>query len=342
MAKVKLGTNLPEHLIGKDRGALVEFLAAIVDLGYSYVTVGDHVLGADLSVRPEWRPYQGKPPIYDHRTPWHEPMVLFGYLCALNETIEFATGILVSPQRQTALLAKTSRRGGPALGAGFVSWSPPGGMMWSTKRSAWTSRSRGKIMEEQVALLRRLWSDEVVTYQGRFHTVTAAGINPLPVQRPIPLWFGGTSAPVLERVGRMGDGWFPHYPFFIEDQVHADIEVVRQSARAVGRDPNAIGIEAMILFYDERFDIPPGAELPPKSLEECVTYARTWKELGATHYWVTAPWADLGPEETGVRVPEEMEWHRDPGHCSSRLQGRRRTRLLTLAPTVRHSPHGFA
>jgi probable F420-dependent oxidoreductase len=303
MAKVKLGTNLPEHLIGKDRGALVEFLAAIVDLGYSYVTVGDHVLGADLSVRPEWRPYQGKPPIYDHRTPWHEPMVLFGYLCALNETIEFATGILVSPQRQTALLAKQ------AAEVDLLS----GGRLRLVVATGWNDveyealgvdfRSRGKIMEEQVALLRRLWSDEVVTYQGRFHTVTAAGINPLPVQRPIPLWFGGTSAPVLERVGRMGDGWFPHYPFFIEDQVHADIEVVRQSARAAGRDPNAIGIEAMILFYDERFDIPPGADLPPKSLEECVTYARTWKELGATHYWVTAPWADLGPEETGVRVP---------------------------------------
>jgi len=303
MAKVKLGTNLPEHLIGKDRGALVEFLAAIVDLGYSYVTVGDHVLGADLSVRPEWRPYQGKPPIYDHRTPWHEPMVLFGYLSALNETIEFATGILVSPQRQTALLAKQ------AAEVDVLS----GGRLRLVVATGWNDveyealgvdfRSRGKIMEEQVALLRRLWSDEVVTYQGRFHTVTAAGINPLPVQRPIPLWFGGTSAPVLERVGRVGDGWFPHYPFFIEDQVHADIEAVRQSARDAGRDPNAIGIEAMILFYDERFDIPPGAELPPKSLEECVTYARTWKELGATHYWVTAPWADLGPEETGVRVP---------------------------------------
>ena len=303
MAKVKLGTNLPEHLIGKDRGALVEFLAAIVDLGYSYVTVGDHVLGADLSVRPEWRPYQGKPPIYDHRTPWHEPMVLFGYLCALNETIEFATGILVSPQRQTALLAKQ------AAEVDVLS----GGRLRLVVATGWNDveyealgvdfRSRGKIMEEQVALLRSLWSDEVVTYHGRFHTVTAAGINPLPVQRPIPLWFGGTSAPVLERVGRMGDGWFPHYPFFIEDQVHADIEVVRQSARRAGRDPDAIGIEAMILFYDERFDIPPGAVLPPKSLEECVTYARTWKELGATHYWVTAPWADLGPEETGVRVP---------------------------------------
>ena len=187
-------------------------------------------------------------------------------------------------------------------GAGFVSFATG----WNDveyEALGVDFRSRGKIMEEQVALLRSLWSDEVVTYQGRFHTVTAAGINPLPVQRPIPLWFGGTSAPVLERVGRLGDGWFPHYPFFIEDQVHADIEVVRQSARDAGRDPDAIGIEAMILFYDERFDIPPGAELPPKSLEECVIYARTWKELGATHYWVTAPWADLGPEETGVRVP---------------------------------------
>ena len=101
----------------------------------------------------------------------------------------------------------------------------------------------------------------------------------------------------------MGDGWFPHYPFFIEDQIHADLAVIAASARAAGRDVGALGIEAMILFYDERFEVPPGAALPPKRLEDCVAFARKWKELGATHYWVTAPWADLGPEETGVRVP---------------------------------------
>ena len=239
MAKVKLGTNLPEHLIGQDQGALAEFLAAIEELGYAYITVGDHVLGAELGVRPEWRPYRGKPPIYDQRTPWHEPMVLFGYLSALSTTIEFATGILVSPQRQTALLAKQ------AAEVDVLS----GGRLRLVVATGWNDveyealgvdfHQRGRIIEEQVELMRELWTEEVVTYRGRFHTVNAAGINPLPVQRPIPLWFGGTAPKVLERVGRMGDGWFPHYPFFIEDQIHADLAVIAASARAAGRGTSA-------------------------------------------------------------------------------------------------------
>ena len=103
---VMLGTNLPEHLIGTDTGALAEFLAALEELGYGYITVGDHVLGADLSVRPDWRPYFGQESVYDQHMPWHEPFVLFGFLTHLTKTIEMCTGILVSPQRQTALLAK--------------------------------------------------------------------------------------------------------------------------------------------------------------------------------------------------------------------------------------------
>src|SRR5215472_9021023 len=103
---VKLGTNLPEHLIGTDHRALAEFLTALEEIGYQYVTVGDHVLGADLSVRPEWKPYFGERPLYDQHMPWHEPMVLFGFLAGMTRSLELSTGILISPQRQTALLAK--------------------------------------------------------------------------------------------------------------------------------------------------------------------------------------------------------------------------------------------
>jgi probable F420-dependent oxidoreductase len=303
VTRVLLGTNLPEHLIGNDQGALVEFLSAIEDLGYSYVTVGDHVLGAELSSRPEWRPFQGKPPIYDYRTPWHEPMVLFGYLSALNPTIQFSTGILIAPQRQTALLAKQAAEVDVLSGGRLRLVVATGWNDVEYEALGMDFHQRGKIIEEQVELLRRLWSEDVVTYRGKFHTVEAAGINPLPVQRPIPLWFGGTAPAVLDRIGRMGDGWFPHYPFFIEDQILADIDIVRESARRAGRDPASIGIEAMILFHDERFETPAGAQPPPTTLDDCVAYAWQWKEFGATHYWVTAPWADLGPEETGVRVP---------------------------------------
>jgi probable F420-dependent oxidoreductase len=300
---VKLGTNLPEHLIGTDQGALVEFLAGLEELGYGYITVGDHVLGADLSVRPDWRPYLGKTPLYDQHMPWHEPMVLFGYLAALSTTLELCTGILISPQRQTALLAKQ------AAEVDFLT----GGRVRLVVASGWNDvefealgvsfEDRGKIMVEQVELLRLLWTQEVVTYSGKFHTVTAAGINPYPVQRPIPLWFGGQSPVVLKRIGRIADGWFPYYPAFDPVKLADDLEVIRKSARDAGRDPDAIGIEGAIYFYDDRFEMSLTAQMPPTTLDECVAYAQWWKDFGATRYWVTAPWANLGPDETGVRVP---------------------------------------
>ena len=299
---VRLGTNLPEHLIGTDHAALTEFLVGLEEMGYHYITVGEHVVGADLSVRPEWRPYLGERPLYDQHMPWHEPMVLFGFLSGITRTIELSTGILISPQRQTALLAKQ------AAEVDVLS----GGRLRLVVATGWNDveyetmgvdfHRRGAIMEEQVEVLRRFWTEEVVTYSGRFHTVPAAGINPLP-GGPIPLWFGGQSEIVLRRTGRMADGWFPYYPFFSEEKIRADLAVIHDSARGAGRDPAAIGLEGAIYFYDERFPMPPGGRMPPTTLEECVDYAHTWKALGADRYWVTAPWANLGPEETGVREP---------------------------------------
>ena len=304
---VKLGTNLPEHLIGTDHGALAAFLQALEELGYGYVTVGDHVLGADPSVRPEWRPYFGQAPLYDHHMPWHEPMVLFGFLAGITTTLELSTGILIAPQRQAALLAKQAAEV-DVLSDGRVRLVVATG--WNDveyEALGVPFGERGRILEEQVAVMRRLWTEEVVTYRGRYHTVTAAGINPLPVQRPIPLWFGGQSEVVLRRVGRLADGWFPYYPSFSEELIRADLDVIHRAARDAGRDPTTIGLEGAVYFYDERFPMPPGGRLPPQTLEECVEYAHGWRALGADRYWVTAPWADLGPEETGVREPGR-EW----------------------------------
>jgi len=299
---VKLGTNLPEHLIGTDQGALAEFLGAIEEQGYGYVTVGDHVLGADLSVRPEWKPYLGKAPLYDRHMVWHEPLVLFGYLAALTRSLELCTGILISPQRQSALLAKQAAEADVLTGGRIRFVIAAGWNDVEYEALGIDFKNRGKIMEEQVELMRLLWTQEVVSYSGKFHKVTAAGINPLPVQRPIPLWFGGQSPIVLRRAGRLADGWFPYYPWFHPEQLEKDRDALLQAAREAGRDPKSIGIEGAIYFADPRFEIPPGGRKPPKDFDECVEYARWWKKFGATRYWVTAPWADLGPEETGVRT----------------------------------------
>ena len=300
---VKLGTNLPEHLIGNDQGALAEFLAGVEELGYGYVTAGDHVLGADHSVRPGWRPYLGKYPTYNHHVRWHEPMVLFGYLAALTRTLELSTGILISPQRQSALLAKQAAEVDVLTGGRTRLVISVGYNDVEYEALGVDFSKRGPIMDEQVALLREFWTRELVTFDGEFHTVTAAGINPLPVQRPIPLWFGGQSKPSLRRIGRIGDGWFPYYPYFSEQQLHDDLDVLHESALKAGRDPASIGIEGAVYFESPRFEMPPGGRKAPRSFEDCLEYAQWWKRFGATHYWVTAPWAGLGPEESGVRQP---------------------------------------
>jgi probable F420-dependent oxidoreductase len=302
-AMVMLGTNLPEHLIGSDAGALHEFLQAIEDLGYGYVTVGDHVVGADLSVRPDWKPYLGKEPIYDQHTPWHEPLVLFGYLAALTRTLELSTGILISPQRQTALLAKQAAEVDILTGGRLRLVLAPGWNDVEYEALGVSFRQRGRILEEQLVLLRQLWTQELVEADTPHHTMHAVGINPLPVQQPIPLWLGGQSPVALRRVGQHADGWFPYYPAFVPDQILGDLETIRDIARTAGRDPGEIGLEGAIYFHDPRFEEPPGAQPVPATIDDGVARAHWWKDAGATRYWVTAPWADLGPEETGVRVP---------------------------------------
>jgi probable F420-dependent oxidoreductase len=294
---VKLGTGLPEHLIGTDHGAFKEFLLGAEQLGYNYVTMGDHILGADVSVRPDWRPYQGKPPLFDHRNPWLEPLVMWGYMAALTTKIEFGTGILVAPQRQAALLAKQAAQ------ADILS----GGRVWFVLSAGWNDveyeglginfADRGKILEEQMILMRQLWTQDVVTYHGKFHTLNAVGINPLPIQRPIPLWMGGQSKPAMRRVGQLADGWYPSYPFFELDKMYEDLATVHEFARGVGRDPASIGIVGTVFFEDTRFERPAGAKRRPDTLEECAEYAQWWKKFGATKYTVSCPWAKMSPED---------------------------------------------
>jgi probable F420-dependent oxidoreductase len=302
---VSLGTAMPEHLIGKDPGAFKAFVQGVEEIGYQYVTIGDHVLGADLSVRPDWKPYAGHPPLYDHRAPWHEPFVLFGYLAAMTTKLQLCTGILVSPQRQAALMAKQAAQvdiltGGRVRLVVSAGWNDV-----EYEGMGVDFHQRGKIMDEQFAVMRKLWTEDVVTYHGEFHTLNAVGINPLPVQRPIPMWLGGVSKPVLKRVGQTADGWFPYYPYFSPTKLEEDLGAIHEHARAVGRDPKTIGIEGAIYFDDVRFPEFPGAQKQPHTLKECVDRAHWWKRFGATTFTVTTPWANLELEQEVSRAHEE-------------------------------------
>jgi probable F420-dependent oxidoreductase len=209
---------------------------------------------------------------------FHEPFVLFGYLAAVTKKIGLATGVIILPQRQTVLAAKQAAAvdvlsdGRLRLGVG-IGWNP---VEYEALGENFTDR--GRRSEEQIEVMRALWTRELVTFKGRWHTITDAGINPLPVQRPIPIWIGGAAAPVLRRVGRLADGWFP----LVEpgDKVRSMIEKIRSYAKEAGRDPAAIGIEGRVS----------AAGGSPDKWREAIAQ---WKELGATHISVNTMKAGL-------------------------------------------------
>ena len=199
---MQVGVVFPQTEIGSDPGAIREYAQAAEALGYRHILAYDHVLGAGLANRPDWR---GP---YNSATPFHEPFVLFAFLAGLTRALEFVPGVIILPQRQTALVAKQAAAlsvlsgGRLRLGVG-IGWNP---VEYQALGESFSNR--GARLEEQIAVLRALWAEPVVRFAGRWHTIDDAGINPLP-PRPIPLWIGASADAALDRAGRLGDGWFP-------------------------------------------------------------------------------------------------------------------------------------
>ncbi len=211
---------------------------------------------------------------------FHEPFVLFAYLAGVTQRIEFVSGIIILPQRQTALVAKQTAaldvlsRGRLRLGIG-IGWNPV-----EYEALGENFHDRGRRSEEQIEILRRLWTNELVTYEGKWHKITDAGLNPLPVQRPIPIWFGGTSDRVMRRLARIGDGWFPQR-FGPDAEGRENFDRLRSYIVEAGRDPSEVGIEP-------RISVSQGG--PDEWAEE----ASAWKDLGATHISVNTMGAGYG------------------------------------------------
>ena len=200
---MRLGVVFPQTEIGADPAGVRAYAQAVAELGFDHLLIYDHVLGADPAGHPG---FSGP---YTSESLFHEPFVLFGYLAAIAPSLELVTGIVILPQRQTALVAKQAAEVDILTGGRFRLGSGRAGTRSSTRRSGRTSPTAARRMEEQIELLRRLWQEPVLDFEGRDHTITAAGLNPLPVQRPIPIWIGGSSEAALRRIARLGDGWFP-------------------------------------------------------------------------------------------------------------------------------------
>jgi probable F420-dependent oxidoreductase len=243
---VQIGVVFPQVEIGTDPGAIRDYAQAVEAMGYTHILVFDHVLGAN----PE-RPGGWKGP-YTYRHSFHEPFVLFGFLAAATRRVELVTGILILPQRQTALVAKQAAAvdvlsaGRLRLGVG-VGWNA---VEFEALGERFTNR--GKRIEEQIEVLRALWARDLVTIDGRWHRVTDAGLNPLPPRATIPIWMGGESEPVVRRAARLADGWMPHFRPGPEAQTIVDR--LHGLVREAGRDPAAFGIEGRMTL----------AQIPPE------------------------------------------------------------------------------
>lgn len=260
---MQLGVVFPQTEIGTDPTAVRHYARAAEDMGYDYLLAYDHVIGANPENPGPW---QHGP--YDYRSLFHEPLTLFSHLAAITDRLAFATGILILPQRQTVLVAKQAAEidvlsgGRLRLGVG-VGWNPA-----EYQALGQDFHTRGKRQGEQVELLRRLWTERLVTFDGTFDQVPDAGIHPLPVQRPIPIWFGGGAEATLRRMAQLGDGWMPNaQPLELLAQ---RLDTLRGLIREAGRDPYAFGVDVRIDM------VRTGESAWPETLTQL-------RRLGATH-----------------------------------------------------------
>jgi probable F420-dependent oxidoreductase len=284
---MRLGAVLPTYEVPADPRVLRDFAQAAEQMGYAHLTAGDHVLGADLAHRPHWAGRQS-----NLLRDFHEPLVLFGYLSGLVGRLEFATTVLVLPQRQTALFAKQAAevdvlsQGRLRLGLG-VGWVEPEFVALNEDY-----HTRGRRMDEQLALVRMLWTQEAVTYRGQWHQIDGMGIRPLPVQRPIPLWLGGDVEATFRRVVTLGEGWMALSP--PDATAQQAVERLHTLAHAAGRDPASIGIEAMVFIAG-------------KTPEEWRREALGWQALGATHLTVNTLDAGLESLEAHLETIRQFK-----------------------------------
>jgi probable F420-dependent oxidoreductase len=279
---MEIGIVFPQTEIGNDPHAIRDFAQGAEGLGFKHLLVYDHVLGADPNRPGGWR---GP---YDMNTPFHEPFVLFGFLAAATRRIEFATTVLILPQRQTALVAKQAAEA-DVLSGGRVRLGV--GIGWNQvefEALGCDFGNRGAREEEQIELLRALWATPSLDFQGKWHRVTKAGINPRPVH-PIPIWLGGGADRTLRRAARFADGWFPILP--PNDAARAAVEKLHGYLREAGRDP-------------AKFPMEPQAQVRGGDPERWRKHFEAWREMGATHISIATMSAGLGRPDAHLAAAE--------------------------------------
>jgi len=282
---MKYGVVFPQTEFPSDPIAIRDFAQAVEGLGYAHLLAYDHVLGANPEREGGW---SGP---YTCQDPFQEPLTLFSYLAGVTSQLAFVTGVIILPQRQTALVAKQAATldvlsgGRLRLGVG-LGWNE---VEYTSLNENF--HNRGKRFEEQVEVLRALWTQPLVTYSGKWHTIQDAGLNPLPVQQPIPLWFGGHADPVLRRTAKMADGWLPNHRT-AQDAAEA-LSALQKYLAAEGRPLESLGIEPRLNY----------SKTNAKLWLPIIT---GWQSAGATHLTLITMGAGLATPEAHLKAVEEF------------------------------------
>ena len=287
MTGMRVGVVFPQTEIGADRGGVRAYAEAAEELGYAHLAVYDHVLGAD----PDGHPGFSGP--YTHRTMFHEVLVLLGFVAGVTRELELVTSVVIAPQRQTALLAKQAAEvdvlSGGRLRLGL-------GLGWNDveyEALGVPFRRRGRRLEEQIGLMRRLWREPVVTFEGEFHQITAAGLNPLPERGSIPIWIGAQTEPAMHRAARLADGLMAQRP--LDGGWERTLELLRGWLADEGRDPSSFGLEGRVSA---------GTGTP----DEWRADALAWRDRGATHLSVNSMGGGLAGADAHIaRIREARQ-----------------------------------
>jgi probable F420-dependent oxidoreductase len=276
---MRLGLSFPQTEIGTDPVVIRDFLQTAEGLGYDFVTFVDHVVGEEA---PRGASFAGK---YTRDYMFHEVMVLMGFAAAVTEKIGLGTAVMILPQRQAVLVAKQAAEvdvlsgGRLRLGVG-LGWNQ---VEYDALDMKFGNRARR--FTEQIDVMRQLWSNHVVAYDGEFHKFEAAGINPEPVQKPIPVWIGAINEAAIRRAAKIADGWFMFPRQDPSDEAHAKLSMFRQTAAEAGREPDEIGVNATV-FANQ------GA-----GADEWRGVMEQWRAMGANEFTFRTAEADLdGPD----------------------------------------------
>lgn len=260
--RIKLGAGLPLSDIGGDPAVVTAYAQTAEALGYDHLCATDHVVGVNAASRTDWGAKNTSDDLF------HDPFVLLGFLASATRKIEFSTQVLILAQRQTVLVAKQAAcvdvlsGGRLRLGVG-IGWNEA---EFTALNETWSNR--GVRSAEQVEVMRQLWANKHVTFEGKWHTIPDAGINPRPAAGTIPVWFGGHDDRMVRRTAKHGDGWMM-LQYGPGEEATAAFAKLHEYAREAGRDPSELGLEVWMSAVGE-----------PDQWRRDIEF---WKAAGVTH-----------------------------------------------------------